>query len=338
MALTSLVAAWLLLGWADAFGKRVPIHLGAAIGLLLGTTVGAVWEFVEFGSDWFEGANLQKSNADTMTDIIANDIGAFVATLFALYVFVHLLKPSQRREMGQLAAWIAHGPGALLERHGRIVGALALAVFVGVMLAGQAIDRGEPALASGLPAGESLALDFTSGDATQNPQVQILSGDWIPDARGICRVNLENPKPGSEKPGVLQIAPASAYGMNGQPFSIEARYYEQRPDQSNGTEMDAAIAFGIRDDKNYDLLEQSALHDVLRVDRYIHDRRRDVREKLFRTHANEWHTLRADVAGSNVTASVDGESIYSADDVPNTDGGIGCGRGRPRRRASATST
>ena len=78
-----------------------------------------------------------------MTDIIANDIGAFVATLFALYVFVHLLKPSQRREMGQLAAWIAHGPGVLLERHGRIVGALALAVFVGMMLAGQAIDRGE---------------------------------------------------------------------------------------------------------------------------------------------------------------------------------------------------
>src|SRR4051794_27801699 len=84
VALTALIAGWLILGYAHAYGKRITIHFGAAFGLLIGTSLGAFWEFVEFGSDWFAGANLQKSNADTMTDVIANDIGAFVATLLGM--------------------------------------------------------------------------------------------------------------------------------------------------------------------------------------------------------------------------------------------------------------
>jgi hypothetical protein len=186
--------------------------------------------------------------------------------------------------------------------------------------ASQWIDQGEPALASGLPEGQSRTYVFT-----QDPpgDTQALTGDWLPDPRGICRVNLDHPKPGSEKMGLLELAPGSVYGVSGQPFSIQVRYFEERPPLLQGTEMDAGIAFGIRDDKDFDLLEQSALHDVVRLDHYIHGKRRDLREKLFRTHGNEWHTLRVDVAGARVTASVDDQTVFSVDNVPDTAGGVG---------------
>src|SRR5205085_11521940 len=149
---------------------------------------------------------------------------------------------------------------------------------------------------------------------------QALAGDWVADPRGICRENLEHPKPGSEKMGVLELAPGTVYGRA--PYTLEARYFEERPPITQGTEMDAGLAFGIRDGTDFDLVEQSALHDILRLDHYIHGKRRDLREKLFRTHGDEWHTLRVDVAGASVSASVDGEMIYSVANVPDTDGGI----------------
>ena len=90
-----------------------------------------------------------------------------------------------------------------------------------------------------------------------------------------------------------------------------------------GSEMDAGIAFGIRDASNFDLVEENALHDNLRLDEFVHGKRRDLREKLFRTHGNEWHTLQVSVSGASVTAGVDGQTIYTVDDVPNTDGPIG---------------
>lgn len=318
VALTALLGVWLLLGYADAHRKRIPIQFGGAFGLMLGMSVGALWEFVELASDWFGGANLQKSNADTLTDIIANDIGAFVATLFGLWLFTHVLTNTQRRELGAIAAWLARGPGVLLDRHGRLGGALAAAAFVAIVVASQWVDRDQPALASGLPSGHSLDLNFVTDP---NADALVLSGDWVPDPRGICRMNLEQPRPGSEKPGVLQLASGAVYGRA--PFSVEATYFEERPPRSQGTEMDAGIAFGIRDAQDYYLLEQSALHDVLRLDHVIHNRRRDVREKLYRTHGNEWHTLRLDVSASSVTASVDGRSIFSVSRTPDAEGGVG---------------
>ena len=113
VALTGMIAAWFLLGYRDALGKRIPIHLAAAFGMLLAMCVGAFWEFVEFGSDWFGDANLQKSNADTITDIMSNDIGAFVATLFGLWLYTHVFGDNQRRELGLIARWLAHGPRGL---------------------------------------------------------------------------------------------------------------------------------------------------------------------------------------------------------------------------------
>ena len=36
IALTAMIAAWLLVGYRDAFAKRLPLHLVAAFGMLLG--------------------------------------------------------------------------------------------------------------------------------------------------------------------------------------------------------------------------------------------------------------------------------------------------------------
>ncbi|HEV7663335.1 MAG TPA: hypothetical protein VGQ62_07345 [Chloroflexota bacterium] len=320
VALTAVVGAWLLLGYRDAFGKRIPTQFAALFGLLMGMCIGALWEFIEFGSDYFGDANLQKSNGDTMTDIIGNDLGAFSATLLGVWFYCHVLNDQQRREMGEVAVWLAHGPRRLFQHHGRLVGAALAVLFAGVLFLSQWVDRNQPALASGLANGHSNHWDFVA-DPTGGTLV--LAGDWVADPRGICRVNLEQPKPGSEKMGLLVLAPGEAYGVDGQPYSVQVRYFEERPPISQGTEMDAGIAFGTRDAQDFDLLEQSALHDLLRLDHYVHGKRRDLREKLYRTHGNEWHMLSVDVAGAHVTASVDSQAIFAVDNVPSTSGEIG---------------
>ena len=320
VALTALIAAWLLLGYRDAFAKRLPTHLAAAFGLLLGLTIGAFWEFVEFASDWFGNADLQKSNGDTMTDIMANDVGAFVATLLGLWLYFHVLRPTQREEMGRVARWLGHGPARLLDRCGRPIGVLAALALAAILFASQWVDRDRPALASDLATGSTSDWSFATGASVLT---QTLTGDWVPDARGICRENLEHPKPGSEKMGLLELQPGTGYGLDGQPFSIQAQYFEERPPKVEGSEMDAGIAFGIRDAGNFLLLEENALHDILRLDRYVNGKRRDLREQLLRTHGNEWHTLTLSVNGDAVTAGLDGQPIYTVSGLHDTAGPIG---------------
>ncbi|HEY3060977.1 MAG TPA: hypothetical protein VGL99_18595, partial [Chloroflexota bacterium] len=327
VALTAWLSAWLLLGYRDAFRKRLPVHLIAAVGLLLGIAVGATWEYVEFASDWFGDADLQKSNADTMTDLISNDVGAFVALQFSLRLYGYLRR-DECTQAGELARWLSQGVGRVVDRHGRVIGAAAALLLGVLLLGGAAIDRGWPPLAEGMQPGETLAwrgLDQAGASA-------VVAGDWVPDAeRGICRVNLEDPKPGSEKPGLLQLAPGRVYGARA-PFRFEARVYEQRPDRSDGTQMDGGLAFGIRDANDYYLLEQSALHDILRLDRVVHNHRRDVKERLVRTHGNEWHTLHVRLDGGLVWAGVDGQDVFAVPGVPDMAGGIGLWA----RTASAT--
>jgi hypothetical protein len=319
VALTAIIATWLLVGYRDAFDKRLPPHLIAAVAMLLGIAVGGFWEFFELGSDWFGDANLQKSNADTLTDIIANNLGAIVATLLGLWIASHRLAPGQRQEMGQIARWLAHGPSRLLDRHGRLIGAGLALIFGGVLAASQAIDRGTPTLAAGLASGQSAEWNFVGGP----PPGQVLAGEWLPDERGVCRQNLQGVRPGSEKMGLLELAPGSVYGADGQPFTLETRYFEERPPFGRGTQMVAGLAFGIRDDKNFVLLEVSALHDVIRLDRYVNGKRRDIRERELRTHGNDWHVLQVTVAGSSVTAGLDRQESFWAADVPETAGGVG---------------
>lgn len=318
VALTGMLGAWLLMGYRDAFARRLPLHPLAAFSMLLAMSVGAVWEFVEFASDWFGNADLQKSNGDTMTDVVANNTGAFLATLVALWLYTHFFTRQQREETGQVAHWLAHGPARFVRQHGRGIGTVVGVAFVSVVALAVWIDRDVPAVAEGLPSGQTRQWQFAG--AALPADAQILSGDWVPDPMGICHENLDNPRPGSEKMGVLELTPDVRYGDK--PFSIEARYFEQRPAQLHGSEMDAGIAFGIRDAENFALLEQNALHDVLRLNAFIHGRRRDLREKLFRSHGDEWHTLEAAADGASLTASVDGQTIFTTS-AANIDGPIG---------------
>src|ERR1051326_6666461 len=108
IALTALIACWILQAYSDERGLRVPLHFAPFFGWILGASVGQFWEFVEFVGDWFGNTDLQKSNADTMTDMIANDIGALVAAVIASYVYFHVLGREQKREMGRIGQWMAH--------------------------------------------------------------------------------------------------------------------------------------------------------------------------------------------------------------------------------------
>ncbi len=318
VALTAWLSAWLLLGYRDAFHKRLPVHLIAALGLLFGMAVGAAWEYVEFASDWFGDADLQKSNADTITDLISNDIGALVALLLSLR-FYRYLRLDERTRAGELALWLSQGIGRSVDRHGGAIGAAAGAALAAILVTGLVIDRGWPALPDGVTPGQALAWSGLDQPGTS----AVVSGDWVPDAElGTCRLNLEHPKPGSEKAGLLQLAPAIVYGADA-PFRFEARVYEQRPERSEGTQMDGGLAFGIRDANDYYLLEQSALHDILRLDRVVHNRRRDIKERLVRTHGNEWHTLHVRVEGGLVWAGVDGQDVFAVASTPDMAGGIG---------------
>jgi hypothetical protein len=323
VALTALMAGWLLLGYRDAFGLRITTHFGATFGWLVGASIGAFWEFIEFFSDWFGNTDLQKSNGDTMTDMLSNDIGAFVATLIGCWLYFHVLGSQQRCAMGQIAQWLSDGPARLLDRHGRLVGGVLACLVATLLAATQWVDRGTPALAADLPPGQSH--DWSLATLSADAQVQV--GSWQADVQaGICRVDLENgkvPNPGNERMGLLELVSGSVYGEDARAFTVTAHYFEQRPPRIQGTQMDAGIAFGIRDDSNFYVLEQSALHDILRLDRYIHGKRRDVRETLARTHGNDWHTLQARVEGDQVSASLDGNEIFAVSGLPDTAGGIG---------------
>ncbi|MBV9357588.1 MAG: hypothetical protein JO023_18915 [Chloroflexi bacterium] len=320
IALSSMVATYLLLGYRERGDARLSTRLAAALGWLFGASLGAFWEFVEFTGDWFANTDLQKSNADTMTDLLANCIGALVATLLAVWIYDHWVSESDRQDMGGLAEWLTGGLGRLLAHHGRLVGAALGLVVVGLIAAGVAIDRNPPALADDLTPGASQQWQFIAGD---QPAATPLLGFWTTDERGICRVNPEHPEPGSEKPGLLALAPGSVYGSDGQRFTLTATYLEQRPEVSQGSQMDAGLAFGIRGPDDFYLLEANALHDIVRLDRYVHGRRRDVREEVYRTRGNEWHTLSIDVDGGAVNASIDGKPLYAVPGLQDASGGIG---------------
>jgi hypothetical protein len=319
VALTAMMVGWLLLGYNDAFGKRLPIHAAATLGVLIGIAVGGFWEFVEMASDWFGDANLQKSNGDTMTDIVANNLGAVAATLLGVWIYKHRLQSGQSQEIGHIARWLAHGPSRLLDDHGRAVGGVLAVVVGGVLAASQLVDRGVPAMPTGLETGSAQQLDFVAA----TPPTLTLSGEWVQDERGMCRVNLQPVKPGSEKPGLLELAPGTGYGLSADGFELHARYLEERPALGQGTQMDAGLAFGIRDSNNFLLLEASALHDYLRLDRYVQGKRRDIRETMLRLHGNDWHVLDLNVVGSMVTAGLDGEQLFTVQSVDETAGSIG---------------
>lgn len=65
---------------------RIPPLMVSILTFSLSVTMGVLWEIFEFCMDWFFGLNMQKSGlVDTMTDLIVDALGSFVAALLGYF-------------------------------------------------------------------------------------------------------------------------------------------------------------------------------------------------------------------------------------------------------------
>jgi hypothetical protein len=314
------VVTFLFLGYRHLHQLKIPDGLSAAGAMLFGMTLGASWELLEFALDWFGNANLQKSNADTMTDILTNDVGAIFGTLLAFWLYRHKTAEHQKQEFGEIAEWLTARLARLFERHGVLVGVVVALLIAGLVVAGWFTDRA-PVPPPPPGQGQAGTWAFAPGAGPSGPTA-VLRGDWRPDERGICRVNPQPPQPGSEQMGLLALAPGASYG-EGAGFAAATRFYLERPPLGAGTAMEAGLAFGLRDPDDFYLLKASALHDVFVLERHLHGKQRDLREVRVRLHGNEWHDMRIEVRGDRVAAFRDGQPLFEERGVVDTDGGLG---------------
>ena len=127
------LAACLLLGYADRVELGLPRQLAALASVCVGISAGAVWEFVEFLIDWVSSADLQKSNADTMTDLLWSNLAAVAATVLAVRVYHHTLADQERASLGALGECLFAPIGRLLDRHGKLAFLLLLLILAASM-------------------------------------------------------------------------------------------------------------------------------------------------------------------------------------------------------------
>ena len=134
--------------------------------------------------DWFGNANLQKSNADTLTDILTNDAGAIFGTLFAFWLYRHATDEHERKECGEIADWLMDRLVRLFTNHGVLVGIVVALAIAAIIAAGWLMDRGPvppPPSTQGTPQTWTFGPDPGASTATAT-----LLGEWQPDDRGIC--------------------------------------------------------------------------------------------------------------------------------------------------------
>jgi hypothetical protein len=114
----------LLFGWRDREGIDLTDQLAALTTMFVGILFGVVWEIVEFILDWARYSDLQKSNSDTMTDLLFNDVGAVLGALLAARLYCAWLSATERQALGAIAERLVGGPTRLLDRHGLLIAAL----------------------------------------------------------------------------------------------------------------------------------------------------------------------------------------------------------------------
>jgi len=129
-ACATAIFGLLFLGWRDLAQIDVTDELAALLIVFFGILFGVVWEIVEFVRDWVAYSDLQKSNTDTMTDFLWNDVAAVLAALLVVRLYCHVTSLRDRKALGETAEWLVDGPSRLLDRHG-----LTLAVITGCCLA-----------------------------------------------------------------------------------------------------------------------------------------------------------------------------------------------------------
>jgi hypothetical protein len=119
--LVAITVGLLLLAWRDREHIDLSDQLATLMTICVGIFAGVMWELVEFVLDWLRYSDLQKSNSDTMTDLLWNDVGAVVGASLAMRVYCHVLRANDRAELGHIATWISDGPSRVLDRHGFLV-------------------------------------------------------------------------------------------------------------------------------------------------------------------------------------------------------------------------
>ena len=131
----TLLFGVLLFAWRDAERVDLADELAALISMCAGVLFGVMWEIVEFVIDWAGNADLQKSNTDTMTDLLWNDVGVAIAAVLAARVYCRGLSEQQRQDLGSLATWLVAGPSRLLDRHGLLITVVAALVIAAAVTA-----------------------------------------------------------------------------------------------------------------------------------------------------------------------------------------------------------
>jgi prolipoprotein diacylglyceryltransferase len=131
----SLLIGLLVLGWRDRKGIELGDQQATLLSILAGIQFGVLWKLVEFVLDWVWNADLQKSNTETVVDLLWNDVGAVVGAVLSARLYCHVANASQRAKLGAVATWLVSGPSRGLDRHGGLV-TIVLAVLASLTVAG----------------------------------------------------------------------------------------------------------------------------------------------------------------------------------------------------------
>jgi hypothetical protein len=127
--LVALLFGSLLLGYRDDRLVDLTDQLSSLTAMFAGIAFGVAWEIIEFVIDWVADTSLQKSNSDTMTDFLWNDLGAVIGALLAVRLYRRWAPAQDRRALGRAGWWLVDGPSRLLDRHGWLMTAVAVVVI-----------------------------------------------------------------------------------------------------------------------------------------------------------------------------------------------------------------
>jgi hypothetical protein len=125
----TFVFGLLFFGWRDFTSIEITDEFAVLMTIFAGIAFGVLWEIVEFVRDWVAYSDLQKSNMDTMTDFLFNDVAAVLAALLVVRIYRRLLGEREQVRLGQTAEWLVNGPSRALDRHGLPLTLLTLAII-----------------------------------------------------------------------------------------------------------------------------------------------------------------------------------------------------------------
>jgi hypothetical protein len=134
-ACATFIFALLLLGWRNRNSVDLSDELATLISIFAGILFGVVWEIVEFVRDWVAYSDLQKSNSDTMTDFLCNDVATFIAALLAVRLYCHVASAADRSQLATVAQWLVDGPSRVLDRHGFALATITAGVIAATVIA-----------------------------------------------------------------------------------------------------------------------------------------------------------------------------------------------------------